>query len=158
MKMAFRQIKFRVRNRKTNEWIHPPHEIASLDGVNLLGETILFGGFMDGVSIEDLNEIDTLQFTGLKDKNGKEIFEGDIIKERHFDGWFDKIGEDYLGVVKYKTYSDNGMGHQFAGFVYYPDPDYTDFHGNVLSANCEVIGNIYDNPEILESFYIGKLR
>ena len=158
MKIDYRQIKFRVRNTKTNKWVHPPHEMASLDGVNLLGETILLGGFMDGVSIEDLNEIDTLQFTGLKDKNGKEIFEGDIIKEIHFDGWFDKVGETYLGVVKYKTYDNDGMGHKFAGFVSYPDPEHTDFHGNTILEDCEVVGNIYDNPEILESFYIGKMR
>lgn len=65
--MKYRQIKFRVYNKKTKKWIYGPHANSSIDGVNLFGETIMFGELLSGVSIEDYNECVALQFTGLKD-------------------------------------------------------------------------------------------
>ena len=96
-----------------------------------------FGGFI-GVIPETVG-----QYTGLTDKNGKKIFEGDIIK----------IVPDYDYSDDYsisKVYSYNGIfcvdyhGDNFystaLGFLedYLPDGDF------------EVIGNIYDSPELLE--------
>lgn len=65
------------------------------------------------------------QYTGLKDKNGKEIFEGDVV--RQFDD------EEYF-VVKF----------EYGGFL--------PFTANMLTFDtdyCEVIGNIHENPELL---------
>ena len=132
-----RQIKFRVWNKKTNNWVDgcAPSKTASCDGVNLFGETILLGQFMCGVSLEDLNDCEALQFTGLEDKNGKEIFEGDIIK-----------------AVKPSTY-DRDIREELTGQVWYADD-------KALFAACgyklfvlteiEVIGNIFENPELLK--------
>lgn len=102
-------------------------------------------------------DYEVMDETELLDKNGKSIYEGDIIKETHFDGWFDKTGNTYLGVVKFKSFA-NSTGLQFAGFVSYPDPEYTDYHGNPIHSDCEVVGNIYEHPEIMDSFYVSKLR
>lgn len=72
--------------------------------------------------------------TGRKDKNGKEIYEGDIISK---DGW--------VGVV------------QFSEFVLawmYDRPQKktgnTDNYLYLVSSKCEIIGNIYSNPELLK--------
>jgi len=74
-----------------------------------------------------------MQFTGLHDKNNKEIYEGDLIK--HFTG-----KEKPLGVVEYFANQDNG-----AYFVCNIDG-----MGYGISACIdEVIGNIYENPKLL---------
>lgn len=124
-----RRIKFRIWNGKTKQWIHGPHEMPSMDGVNLFGETILFGDLLGGVSIEDLNEIVALQYTGLDDKNGKGIFEGDIIS-------FTYHGNKmvFQGVVKW-----TGCGFGFDRHLCMANP--------LACDNLEVTGNIFDDGD-----------
>ena len=75
------------------------------------------------------------QFIGLCDKNGVRIFEGDIIE--YTDGC-----NDWLGAVKY-----DGDDAQFV--VRFIGGDVESFD-NLYSGDCEVIGNVHDNPELLE--------
>ena len=78
-----------------------------------------------------------MQYTGLKDKNGKEIYEGDIV---HF--WADPI--DYGG---YK-------GHDYISAVEWIEPEaafqFSDGHLLIEWEYLEVIGNIYENPELMK--------
>ena len=136
-----RPFKFRVYNKKSNKWIHGPHKNNSLDGVNLFGECILLGGFMDKTSLEDLNECEILQYTGLKDKNGRDIFEGDILKVKNYDGWFDQEGFYNNSVVKWDERSrDSSMGEtESCGYFYIPK-------------DREVIGNVFENPELIPQY------
>lgn len=86
------------------------------------------------------------QYTGLKDKNGKEIYEGDIVKVKLYKGEEEKY---FIGKVEYFgsnfiVDADNNSEYH----VYDLDGFGIDYRYNL--EDCEVIGNIYDNPELLE--------
>ncbi|CAG5735339.1 TPA: hypothetical protein VZA35_001595 [Streptococcus pneumoniae] len=90
------------------------------------------------------DEIELMQSTGLRDKNGKEIFEGDIVRTTRFLGRADEIGgfyeyeKDYVGVVKVLEGSwviDTGS----VAVRLWSEID-----------ESEVLGNIYENLEFLE--------
>ena len=104
--------------------------------VDSLGEIGLNDAVMNDYITVSPNEIELMQSTGLKDKNGKEIFEGDIV--------------DYKGreaVVKWHG--------SYASFIYrFVDglkERVSEWDPLFLACyNFEVIGNIYENPELLE--------
>lgn len=91
-------------------------------------------------SIElDTTEFGLMQYTGLKDKNGKEIYEGDIVKYNYNN----QVYQDVYAKVEYSI----------AGFRL--NADYISRHlsRHIRIANTdyyEVVGNIYENPELLE--------
>lgn len=87
-------------------------------------------------NISDIPQNNLMQCTGLKDKNGKLIFEGDIVNVCHVSQIGNK--EYCIAVVEYK------YGTYWASCKY-----------GAAALNCdnmtyEVIGNIYENPELLE--------
>jgi uncharacterized phage protein (TIGR01671 family) len=143
------RFKFRVWDKITNQYlqelgIYYWHIPYSLDGEEITGEANLVG-------LSELLKHDnfvTQQYTGLTDKNNNPIFEGDIIKEHHFEDWGDKIGYEYIGIVIYKEYSDDIL---YAGYKTIPAKNQnTKFRGNAIQSDCEVIGNIFKNPELLK--------
>ncbi|WP_065426960.1 YopX family protein [Streptococcus sp. 400_SSPC] len=96
----------------------------------LVGEHWEFGE-TNFINFDDVN---LMQSTGLFDKNGKEIFEVDIVKMAK-DVYFDPT---YYEIVRHRGGAYRLESNQ---------------HGCELwlrHTNCEVIGNIYENPELLE--------
>ena len=77
------------------------------------------------------------QYTGLKDKNGKEIYEGDIVKSIGGKIGYVVFLAQEMGYVVVWDNCDTRLGHRNRGGGY----------GDDLS--IEVIGNIYDNPELI---------
>lgn len=86
-----------------------------------------------GHSCTCMEDIELMQSTGLKDKNGTEIYEGDIVSANH-----PRLGE-FIGFV------DNAIGNfKVRGVGQY------EYLSDDLDGTYEVIGNIYENPELLE--------
>ena len=79
------------------------------------------------------------QFTGLFDKNGKKIFEGDVVLYP----WNDQDKPERF-TIKFKD-------GQFVASPIKETEDYWDFMVGGYSKEMEVIGNIHDNPELLEN-------
>ena len=102
-----------------------------------------------------------MQYTGLKDKNGKEIYEGDVVKNI----WTRSDGSDIgnLWVVEFGEYDNSDIEYGSPAIGFYGrslNPTYV-YSGEVEGLNnlptdaqnstgIEVIGNQYENPELLQ--------
>ena len=143
-----REIKFRGKLKGFNtgykelDWAYGDlvHEISSsacyICDLSTAYEDIKIGDVLLAVEPETVG-----QYTGLKDINGREIYEGDIVE-------FIRSGEKYISQIYYKELK----GFHFK-FKYNNDNYEYDFgirNLKISHRNTKVIGNIYENPELLE--------
>ena len=91
-----------------------------------------------------------MQYTGLKDKNGKEIYEGDVVKETTW-RWY--------GVVKFDLCKNMRINNEYdvnylGVYIDFIKPSFlTNISERVtplIEGDIEIIGNIYENPELLK--------
>ena len=129
-----REIKFRAENKKTGIL----HNLVGFMTEYDEGDNILL--YVCRSTIEATGEIvefvaDTLQqYTGLEDKNGKEICEGDIGKKMYGT-------REIIGVVKYLS-----CGFWFEG----TEIENNGLHHASIGKDWKIIGNIYENSELLK--------
>lgn len=130
-----RDIKFRAWDYDSNTMIYPDSKLETIFCFDRAGLSVYQS---DG---SELSSFELMQYTGLKDKNGIEIYEGDII-EYHSDviNTFYKINK-INRVVEYK-YGMYGIEGIEKG-THIP-------FANILKCNYKVIGNMYQNPDLLE--------
>ena len=123
-----RTIRFRGKTKVGKEWVYGYVYEAQI--------------FIDGNPCQDVMIIDDFtvipetigQFTGLTDKNGKEIYEGDVVASVNYDGTISK------NIV---FYHDGNQGYG----CYLPFGNDMD---SCMGSDVKVIGNIHDNPELLK--------
>lgn len=124
-----RDIKFRA-------WVKDRKAIFEVVLINYVTKKVTYllerVGHLLSVRDEKFNDVELMQYTGLKDMRGKEIYEGDIVKLRANHGigvvkYYDEWGAFVVEYVKSKPLVVLGMS-------YYKE-------------DMEVIGNIYENPE-----------
>ena len=137
--------KFRAWDEENKRFLDEEEFIIISDGRVLVGDWMTGNDFSYGY--DDPERFILMQSTGLFDKNGKEIFEGDIVKRTYlFNGAY---GETHTGEVVYDK--------EYARYVIskpnkFIEPQIEDLR-NVLSGKStyEIIGSIYENKELLEA-------
>lgn len=138
-----RGILFRGKRADNGKWVYGFYvyiPCASCDCGKYLESQHLIQTIRNNGRIGILYKVipDTIgQYTGLKDKNGNKIFDGDIVKIRDYPDF----GGDY-GVVRYEVPE--------CCYVYDLKKSGDRFYLEEYDSEVEVIGNIHDNPELLE--------
>lgn len=155
-----REIKFRAWDGKRKEMLYEfPIELATPDGEQFYLNAPVFP-----VSA-DYYERELMQFTGLRDKSGVEIYEGDIVKFTTIFGFESELMNEWKEMHGLDTI--NGIGSLFKGIVVvdmlrglmlkrcdneYAEPFFSR-HQNIKARQdwdtSEVIGNIYEHPHLL---------
>ncbi|WP_455458918.1 YopX family protein [Streptococcus salivarius] len=117
--------------------------------------------FFERLSYYDFDDVVLMQSTGLRDKNGKEIFEGDVLKFN--DSWENHCYEGYVDGeiegVNYVEIQSESTGFIFcktkypdSSLFYYANEEHLTFQEILGDGDFgfEVVGNIYENPELAE--------
>lgn len=131
-----REIKFRAKMSKTREWV-----VGSLIRQQMRGYkdsfcVLILDNVFTSNRIVAIDKETIGQFTGLQDRNGRDIFEGDIVRST--------ICTEFVYEVAYndKRFASFGLRRKQDAFMHY--------FGEAIEADeCEVIGNVFDNQELL---------
>lgn len=118
-----KNIKFRAYNLRDKKMHY------DITGFEFFGDGNMSGVFIDGVFFL-IGEVELMQYTGLKDKNGKEIYEGDKVEL-----------DEEIGIIEWDNESSR--------FVIAFDTWVTDFD-HEYGKDLEIVGTIYDNADLLE--------
>lgn len=146
---------FRGKRKDNDEWIEGyliqgnKTYIATTGAINYM---VVSTSYMASIELVEVIPETVGQCTGLKDKNGKLIFEGDILHIKTGKGWSCPIGTDIYYKVVYTKFNIQRYAHtEYIGFMAERSNNYlSPIHYVVTTEGAEVIGNIHDNPNLLK--------
>lgn len=123
---------------KFRAWLKEEYRMTDVREMTFIdGEVYLIS---DVTGFYAYEEFKLMQSTGVEDKNGKEIFEGDIVKYKG--GW-----NTFTEEVAYdKNFGGFGVMDADADIIF----TFGELFADIDLSSLEVIGNIYENPELLE--------
>lgn len=133
-----REIKFRAWDKHAR----PEPMMAGLTGITREGECALS---------PDKDRFVLMQYTGLKDKNGKEIYEGDLLRVKRSGGGSTSVSEVYWEQPEVRN-DHTGQYESLNGYVQFggwKTRSRNEWNYAMHEGNFEVIGNIYENPELV---------
>ena len=130
-----REIKFRAWDKRLNEMVYSNKEDVFY--INTKGAMFMYAvpKSGSGLKTEYVIDYEIMQFTGLKDSKGKDIYEGDILSYLFEDGYLS------IGFVYWDTTTSSFMVDEGGE----PDPTWYEYLNNIT-----VSGNIYESHELLE--------
>ncbi len=133
-----RDIKFRVWDKETKHMHICGEDVHDTINFEIETNRAYYYNLQNGCgSLREDSDYVLMQYTGLKDKNGKEIYEGDIIKI-----CAEGLGGEAIGKIVYDEYD--------LAFVLKNEVEELSECLWYAEQQLEVIGNIYDNPELLK--------
>ena len=125
-----REIKFRGKSLNNGEWIYG--DLIQWEKQSRYAITPQKGNKWDSVDKYEVMPYTVGQFTELKDRDGKEIFEGDLFK----------IGlEPNVFEVRF----------EHGAFLAYENGEQIGLMGELFPNVCKVVGNVHDNPELVKT-------
>lgn len=137
-------IKFRAWNKekKIMCYDNEDYEASYWDGV-FSSDVGLINRYLD--LPEEIKTYEYMQYIGFEDKNKREIYEGDIIKER---------SGGCVGIVRFGEYDNSDYGDKYYGlYIEWISKIAKSYKKNIWfwlnDIGIEVVGNIFDNPELL---------
>lgn len=134
-----RDIKFRVWDKETKHMHICGEDVHDTINFEIETNRAYYYNLQNGCgSLKEDSDYVLMQYTGLHDKNGKEIYEEDIIKIKH-------IGKTVVAWVAYDD-EDAGFVTKCKNIILHNEP-----LSDIDMRDREVIGNIYDNAELLKN-------
>ena len=121
---------------KMKAWLKKENKMVSIIGIDLNYQYIRYTDdnlFKDDYKIAEFKDIELLQFTGVKDKAGQEVYEADVIK-------FNDGIDDIYGLI---SYDDEDA-------VYCVSYENVTEHLSNMAGDFEIVGNIFENPNLHE--------